>query len=210
MFQPDPRIKFLKVGRENVVSIIESINHPHVGVPGHSPQTTRAFIVGLRMADGNFAITIALFLEESRINVIYRSDQDRLSVEEYPEIESEALTFMESMGFMVDNTNFRGLEPAAQTTLLETLPCFQADLQAWATRVGFGPADPEAGAASGKAGGKAKSGAGEDADEPDDSVLDLSESAVIEGLLIDDDVPVSVPALEPDEVARIARLLASF
>ena len=200
MFQPDPRIGFLEVRREEIVALIESINHPHIGVPGHEPQATRATIVGLRNGDGTFSVFIALYLESAVANVIYVNDQARFDLQTYPEIEGEALMFMESMGFMVDNANYRAQSPEQQLELIARLPCFHADVQAWAASQGLLPqAAP------------APLGTEEDEDEPDDDVLDLSEAAVVEeGLVFEGVAEESIPALEPDEVARIARLLASF
>lgn len=202
MFQPDPRINFLEVRQEEIMAIIESINHPHIGVPGHEPQATRATIVGLRNADGSFSVFIALYLESAVANVVYVNDQARFDLQTYPEIEAEALMFMESMGFMVDNANYRNLGPEQQLELIDRLPCFHGDIAKWATKHGAAPPTPTdllAGSDD------------ENEDEPDDDVLDLSETAVVEeGLVIEGVTEESIPALEPDEVTRIGRLLASF
>ncbi|MDF1562686.1 MAG: hypothetical protein P1V51_06565 [Deltaproteobacteria bacterium] len=198
MFQTDPRIGFLDVRREAIVSIIESINHPHIGVPGHEPQATRATVVGLRNPDNSFSIYIALYLETAVANVIYVNDQQRFDVQAYPEVEAEALMFMESMGFMVDNANYRNLSGEQQLELIDRLPCFHADTRAWATRHGL-IAEPAPAAAPAM-----------DEDEPDDDILDLSEAAVVGELVIEGVAEEHIPALEPDEVARMARLLASF
>ncbi len=194
MFRPDPNLDHLDLSREAIVAIIESINHPHIGVPGHEPQTTRVTIVGSRNPDGTFSMHIVLYLEDDRANVVYVSDQPRFSREAYPQVEAEALNFIESMGFMVDNANFRKLSPEQQLELMERLPCFHADLEAWAVRNGEVPV-----------------GQAEEDDEPDDDILELSPDAVVEeGLILEGQIVAPIPALEPDEVARIARLLASF
>ncbi len=203
MFQPDPRISFLEVRQEEIMAIIESINHPHIGVPGHEPQATRATIVGLRNADASFSVFIALYLESSVANVVYVNDRARFDLQTYPEIEAEALMFMESMGFMVDNAHYRTLDPARQLELIDRLPCFHGDIAGWAAKHGAAPPTAPTGLVA--------EGDDENEDEPDDDVLDLSEAAVVEeGLVIEGVAEESIPALEPDEVARIGRLLASF
>src|SRR6185436_11468985 len=47
--------------------------------------------------------------------------------EQYQSEESEALGFVESMGFIMDNLNFRDRPSSEQDTLVKTLPLFQRD-----------------------------------------------------------------------------------
>ena len=182
MFVVDPSLGHVEATKENIVSVIESINHPHVGVPGHDTQSTQAFVIGRRNANGSFSLFVALYLEETQTAVVYTSDVPEFGVDQYPEVEAEALMFSESMGFMVDNVNFRALPPDQQDAVIERIPAFHADPKAWAAR--NAPDTPEAG------------------EEDSDDVLDLSEAEVVQ--------EIKKPALEPDAVERIARLLASF
>lgn len=197
MFRVDPALHHVDATREQVVSVIESINHPVVGVPGHPTQVTEAYVVGRRNAGGSFSIFVYLYLTESRDAVVYAHDGE-LDVESYREMETEALTFVESMGFMVDNVNFRNLSALQQEEVMERLPCFQSDLAAFAARFDV-TEDAPAG------------------DEPE--VLDLSEAEVLEEVPA---APAPAPApepepapapertLDPESGARVGRLLGSF
>lgn len=192
MFQPDPSLTHIAAGREQIVSIIESINHPHVGVPGYAAQVTSAFVVGRRNPDGTFSIFVYLHLTETNQAVIYVNDNPALDAESFRDVETEALTFVESMGFMVDNVNYRNLTPEQQQETLETLPCFAADLSAFAADAGGDPLD-------------------ELMDDTGD-VLDLGEDQVLEDL---DEIEPEPPApavrpLDAAAAARIGKLLASF
>ena len=124
MFQPDPSIAFIQATREQVVALIESINQPQVSIPGKSPQGVQGYLCGMRNANGSFSILVALFLPKSGENVVYVHDKKQVALEEYREVEIEGLHFLESMGFMLDNLNFRNMAPALQDGTLKRVPLF--------------------------------------------------------------------------------------
>jgi len=53
------------------------------------------------------------------------SERREVGMEEYRDVEIEGLHFLESMGFMLDNLNFRNLAPAQQVETLKRVPLFQ-------------------------------------------------------------------------------------
>ena len=126
MFTIDERYRGLPVGRDQVASLYQSINSPNLAIPGKKAGPARAFIVGLRGVNG-FAVFIYLHLPDAQDCAVYSTGRLNLGPEEYTGEEEEALGFVESMGFMVDNTNFRNLAPAQQDELLRTLPVFFKD-----------------------------------------------------------------------------------
>ena len=125
MFEPDPSIAYIPASREQVVALVESINQPQVSIPGKEPQSVQGFLCGLRNEDGNFSIFVSLFLPRSGENVVYVSERREVGMEEYRDVEIEGLHFLESMGFMLDNLNFRNLAPAQQVETLKRVPLFQ-------------------------------------------------------------------------------------
>ncbi len=126
MFNIDDRIRGLPASREQVVALFQSINAPHLAIPGKQAGPAQAFIVGLR-SSGGFAVFVYLFLSEHHDCAVYVSPRRNLSPEEYAGEEAEALGFVESMGFMMDNANYRGLPQDQQEELLKSLPVFQRD-----------------------------------------------------------------------------------
>jgi hypothetical protein len=125
VFRPDPSIQVLPPNREQVVAIVESINQPQVSIPGKPAQAVHGHLCGIRNANGSFSIYVGLFLPTSGENVVYVNDRRQLAtVDEYREVELEGLQFMESMGFMLDNLNFRNLPPDAQEKTLRRIPLF--------------------------------------------------------------------------------------
>jgi hypothetical protein len=125
VFEPDPSIAYIPASREQVVALVESINQPQVSIPGKEPQSVQGFLCGLRNESGSFSIFVSLFLPRSGENVVYASDRREVGMEEYRDVEIEGLHFLESMGFMLDNLNFRNLAPAQQVETLKRVPLFQ-------------------------------------------------------------------------------------
>jgi hypothetical protein len=124
VFRPEPSITHVPATREQVVAIIESINQPQVQIPGKPPQTVFGHLVGVRNPNATFSIFIALHLPKTGENVVYAHERRQLTVEGYREVEVEGLQFLESMGFMLDNLNFRNLAAAAQEQILKRVPLF--------------------------------------------------------------------------------------
>lgn len=145
MFKPEPSIRFVPATREQVVAIVESINQPQVSIPGKPAQTVVGHLCGLRNANGTFSIYVSLHLPKTGENVVYVHDRRQLAVEEYRDVEVEALQFLESMGFMLDNLNFRNLAQPVQEQTLARIPLFSPPK---APTAGAAPA-PAEGAPSG-------------------------------------------------------------
>ncbi len=126
MFEIDDRIRGLPASREQVVALYQSINTPHLAIPGKQAGPAQAFIVGLR-SSGGFAVFVYLYLADNQDCAVYASSRRNLSPEDYAGEENEAQGFVESMGFMMDNANFRALPQDQQEEMLKTLPVFQRD-----------------------------------------------------------------------------------
>lgn len=124
MFQPEPSLTHVAAPREQVVAIIEAINQPQVQIPGKTAQQCHGYLCGLRNVNGTFSIYVGLHLPRAGENVVYVHERRQLSVEEYRQVEIEGLQFLESMGFMLDNLNFRNLGADAQEKVLRRIPLF--------------------------------------------------------------------------------------
>ena len=122
MFTPDPAITHLPVSRDQVVAVVQSINQPQVSIPGKPAQVVLGFLVGVRSTNSAFSIYVGLHLPRAGENVVYVHERRQLTVEEYREVEIEGLHFLESMGFMLDNLNFRNLSPDVQERTFQGIP----------------------------------------------------------------------------------------
>ena len=125
MFRPEEGITHVPVTKEQVVGIVESINQPQVSIPGKAPQQVAGWLVGIRNPNGTFSIFVGLHLTKTGENVVYLHDERHIAVERYRELEAEGLHFLESMGFMLDNLNFRNLAADGQEETMKRIPLFQ-------------------------------------------------------------------------------------
>ena len=123
-FKPEPSLTWIQATRESVVAVVESINQPQVSIPGKTSQQVFGHLAGVRNANNSFSIYVGLHLPGTGENVIYVHDRRQLTVEEYRDVEVEGLQFLESMGFMLDNLNFRNLAPEMQDNTLKRIPLF--------------------------------------------------------------------------------------
>jgi hypothetical protein len=137
VFTIDARYRGLPATKEQVASLQQSINAPHVAIPGKQPGAAQAFIVGLRVAGGLRAF-VYLYLAEAGDCAVYVSARGVVPAAQYADEEAEALAFVESLGFMMDDARFRTLPPAQQDELLRTLPVFMKD-PSLAAPTGGGP-----------------------------------------------------------------------
>ncbi len=126
MFTIDERYRGLPASREQVISLHQSLNAPHLAIPGKKAGPAQAFIVGLRGGQG-IGVFVYLYLAESADCAVYVSGKRNATPEDYTDEENDALGFVESMGFMMDNANWRSLPPPRQDELLKTLPVFFKD-----------------------------------------------------------------------------------
>lgn len=128
MFALDEKLRTISASRDQIVALHQSLNAPHVAIPGKQAGPVQAFIVGVRGPSG-FSVYVYLYLAEVPDCAIYVSSRRSMTPEEYRAQEGEAIGFVESMGFMMDTMNFRSLNAKSQTDLMHTLPMFKRELR---------------------------------------------------------------------------------
>lgn len=110
---------------KDVVSVLHSINEPKVAAAERPAEPTRAFICTFQLMPDEVNIRVILYLTRSRVSLVYVSEEGPCPVARRKETEAEALDFVESMGFMMDNMNLAKLSPADRKTALKELPIFE-------------------------------------------------------------------------------------
>ncbi|HXX30553.1 MAG TPA: social motility and stimulation tgl protein [Myxococcaceae bacterium] len=125
MFTLDDTVRSLDASREQVAALFQSINAPHVAIPGRRAGPAQAFIACLRGTQG-FTVTVYLWLSESHDCAVYLTERVAQTPEDYRTLQTDALGFVESMGFMMDNLNYRALAPDRQMEVLGSLPMYRA------------------------------------------------------------------------------------
>lgn len=123
MFTIDERLRGLPAAKEQVVLLYQSLNQPHLAIPGRKAGPAMAFILGLRGPAG-FACFVYLYMPQSGESAVYVPGNGTVPAERFAGEEAEALGFVESMGFIMDNLNFTARPPPEQDTMIHTLPVF--------------------------------------------------------------------------------------
>jgi Tfp pilus assembly protein PilF len=121
----DASLNHIPAGREHVIALFESINQPLVNIPSHGTAPTGAFVLGTRNEFGFYTVFVYLHQPETRAVVVYISEPRNLTAELYRAEEQEAIRFVESMGFMVDNIHFPTLPPPEQEAVIARIPLFR-------------------------------------------------------------------------------------
>jgi hypothetical protein len=112
-----------------ILTLIQSINRPMVAAADLPAEETQAFIVSVQSpTDRSISAFIYLHLLQSNQCVIYRYSDAPFMGDRLEEAETEALDFVESMGFMMDNLRFNKLQSSEQEVLSKEIPIFYADL----------------------------------------------------------------------------------
>jgi type IV pilus assembly protein PilF len=122
----DERLKGLPAMKEQVVQLYQSLNQPHLAIPGRRAGPASASVLGLRGPSG-FAVFVYLSLPESGECAVYVPANGTVPADRYLAEEALALGFVESMGFMMDDLGFRGRSPEEQEALIRSLPVFQRE-----------------------------------------------------------------------------------
>ena len=73
MFTLDERLKGLPAVKEQVVQLYQSLNQPHLAIPGRNAGPAQAFVLGLRGPSG-FAVFVYLYLQDSGECAVYVPD----------------------------------------------------------------------------------------------------------------------------------------
>ncbi len=187
-------LKYIGTDRENIVGIIEAVNLPLVAAEGKPLERARVWIIGAMNPAGSFSIYIYLHLIENNVCQIYLCDPMEITREEYAAMEQEALDFVESMGFIVENTNFRNLSKQHQQEMIDSIPAFFEDINRFAQALPHQASGIEV----------SKDSSQVDITELSDDILELDES-----LEITEEHEAVQPA-SAEDLARMIKLLSSF
>ncbi len=126
MYSIDERLRGLPALKDQVVVLYQSLNQPHLAIPNRKAGPAAAWVLGLRGPAG-FAVFVYLYMPQSGESAVYVPSNGTVPAEQFQGEEAEALGFVESMGFIMDNLNFRGRPPDEQDQMIRTMPVFQRD-----------------------------------------------------------------------------------
>ncbi|MFH1018054.1 MAG: hypothetical protein V1798_07725 [Pseudomonadota bacterium] len=125
MFILDEEFQGFSNPEEKVLSVFQSINEPKVAAAERPAEPAQACIVIGR--DGiELEIHVVLHLKSSGVFVGYSWDEGPFSSSQRPGMEGEALDFVESMGFMMNNLSVEKMTPEQKKEVFGEMSVFGA------------------------------------------------------------------------------------
>jgi len=132
VFALDPNFTHLDVPREQLLTLLASINAVATNVPGIPTSPAMAY-VAVWQTEPNFGqMVIYLYYRAHDRAVGYRPVPAKFPLLQLSELMDKAREFLESMGFMLDDLAFRAMSDALQEATLTRLPLFYRDLKIFA------------------------------------------------------------------------------
>jgi len=125
LFQPAPDREYVQVDPGSISVVYQSVNSVSVALPGLSAAMARAVIVGYKLESKRYAVVVALHLVDAGKHLLFMHDDPHLDPGGARRAATEAISFVESMGFFVENASWKDLDPVAQRELLANLLVFQ-------------------------------------------------------------------------------------
>jgi len=116
----------------DAVTVYESMNTIQVHSTGKEPEAAKAYLIGFRNGRGTFSMIAYLHFQQSKRREIYAPEGADFELDAYSANEDEGVQFLESMGFMMNNLNYRMLTPDQQAEIQKELPFFWTDLDDFA------------------------------------------------------------------------------
>lgn len=136
MLKLDDSLDHIPAKRAHVVALYESINQPIVNLPGYGAAPTSAYVLSTRNARGAYAVFAYLYHrdvatvdlgmpQKPPAVVVYVSSPRKLTQALLKVEEAEAVRFVESMGFLLDNLQFQGRTREEQQKIIDEAPLFR-------------------------------------------------------------------------------------
>ena len=122
MLHEDPERTHVAADPDRIAALYEATNQPLVQPMGRAAQAAKGAVLALAEEAG-YEVLVALALADGE-NVIYAAPQP-VSEDELPQALEEALNFAESMGFILDATEWASLDEAHKAELIERIPVFR-------------------------------------------------------------------------------------
>lgn len=88
MYSIDERLKGLPAVKDQVVQLYQSLNAPHLAIPGRKAGPAMAFVLGLRGPSG-FAVFVYLYMQQSGESAVYVPSTGTVPAEQFQSEEAE-------------------------------------------------------------------------------------------------------------------------
>jgi hypothetical protein len=130
MFERESSLGELAIAYDGILKLLMSLNSPAVALEDQPTDEADAMICSVRRDSDMVSTYVYLSLHGSGEGVFYRYEADPYPEDLRDEVEAQALSFAESLGFIMDDTHFPDLAPDDRKELLERGPFAEAQGEA--------------------------------------------------------------------------------
>lgn len=124
MFIQHQQLKSLNVPAEKVAHLHSAASSVQLAFAGYPPQLCRAYL--LQVSGGNkVLIVVAFYLTESQCSIFFVPKFGELPIEDAEEVYEEGYSFVESMGFILTETDYHLLSEQKKQSYWTALPICQ-------------------------------------------------------------------------------------
>ncbi len=124
MFIQHKQLTFLAAPATKVTSLQSSPSAIQLAFSGFSPQPCRAYLLQLT-GGGKALVMVAFYLLESRRTIFFVPEKGEVPLTQISRIYEDGNEFIESMGFVLTESDFHLLSPADKQKYWEKLPITQ-------------------------------------------------------------------------------------
>ncbi len=129
MFVQHKQLKFLNVPPSKVSRLNTSAYSIQLALPDYKPQMAAAYLVALA-GGAKVLVVVGLHLAESKASVFFVPKQGEVPVEEAERVFEEGFVFAESMGFVLNETDYHLMSNQDQQELWASMPISKLSDQA--------------------------------------------------------------------------------
>ena len=124
MFIVDKSLKFINRDDKKLLTILKSSNQPLIAAADRPAEPTESYLCSYQNKSKKIETYVMLYLVKSGIRVFYRSDKGEYQADDFSEVEADALEFLESMGFTMDNISFQKMSEAEKDEIFSAMSLF--------------------------------------------------------------------------------------
>jgi hypothetical protein len=121
MFVQHKQLKFLNVPATKVSRLNTSAYSIQLALPDFKPQMAAAYLVALA-GGSKVLVVVGLHLSESKASVFFVPRQGEVPVEDAERVFEEGFVFAESMGFVLNETDYHLMSNQDQQKLWDAMP----------------------------------------------------------------------------------------
>ncbi len=125
MFVQHKQLKVLSLPASRVARLNSSGCNVQMAFPGYPPQMCAAYLVSLSSND-KVLVLVAFYLSESKQSIFFVPKVGEVAVEDAERMFEEGFVFAETMGFVLNETDFHLLSSDDQRKLWAALPICQS------------------------------------------------------------------------------------